>query len=111
MAVCCCSLAGTAACRYCSNNPFAERPPVVCTYATSSTDTVLITGQKTNADKIRSMSDEELAKFLRELTDCVRCTAWDKEKHGDVWNQRPCYTGEIPCKEMWLRWMKEEAET
>ena len=61
------------------------------------------------ADRIRSMSDEELAEFLRELTDCVRCTAWDKEKHGDVWNQRPCYTGEIPCKEMWIRWMKQEA--
>ena len=61
-----------------------------------------------NADKLRAMSDEELAEFLREQTDCVRCVAWSKEKYGDVWNQRPCYTGEIPCKEMWLRWIKEE---
>jgi len=62
----------------------------------------------TNYDLLIRKSPEELAEFLRELTDCVRCTAWDKEKHGDVWNQRPCYTGEIPCKEMWLRWLKEE---
>ena len=25
--VCCCSLAGTAACRYCSNNPYSEPSP------------------------------------------------------------------------------------
>ena len=64
MAVCCCSLAGTAACRYCSNNPFAERPPVVCTYTTSATSPVLIMGLKTNADRIRSMTDEELAEWV-----------------------------------------------
>lgn len=51
MAVCCCSLAGTAACRICSNNPFAETPPPVRTYTVSATDTVLVTGQKTNADR------------------------------------------------------------
>lgn len=27
MSVCCCSLAGTAACRYCNNNPYAEPSP------------------------------------------------------------------------------------
>ena len=26
MAICCCSLAGTAACRHCSNNEYAEEP-------------------------------------------------------------------------------------
>jgi len=64
MSSCCCSLAGTAACRTCSNNPFAETPPPVRTYTVSATDPVLITGQKTNADRIWSMSDEELANQL-----------------------------------------------
>ena len=63
----------------------------------------------TNADRIRSMSDEKLAETLRSLTDCVRCFAWDKDE-CDVWQQRPCYTGEIPCKEMWARWLRREAE-
>jgi len=63
---------------------------------------------QTNADRIRSMTDEELAEFLRPLTECVRCYAWDKE---DCYDMRPCYTGEKPCKEMWLDWLKQEAET
>ena len=28
MSYCCCSLAGTAACKSCSNNPYCETPPV-----------------------------------------------------------------------------------
>ena len=63
---------------------------------------------QTNADRIRAMSDEELAETLRSLTDCVRCFAWDKDE-CDIWQQRPCYTGEIPCKEMWNRWLQKEA--
>jgi len=61
----------------------------------------------TNADRIRSMTDEELAEFLRPLTECVRCCAWDKE---DCYDMRPCYTGEKPCKEMWKEWLKQPAE-
>lgn len=64
MAACCCSLAGTAACRTCSYNPNAETPPPVKSYATTVTDRVLATGWKTNADRIRAMSDEELAFYL-----------------------------------------------
>ena len=64
MTACFCSLAGTAACRTCSNNPFAETPPPVRTYTVSATNPVLFAGQKTNADRIRQMSDEELANTL-----------------------------------------------
>ena len=60
MSVCCCSLAGTAACRSCSNNPYCETPPPVRTNTIVSTDVVLITGVKTNADRIRAMTDEEI---------------------------------------------------
>lgn len=66
-----------------------------------------VTSKPTNADRIRYMTDEELALFLRPLTDCVRCYAWDRD---NLWDMRPCYTGEIPCKSMWLDWLKQEAE-
>ena len=46
MSYCCCSLAGTAACRTCSNNPNAETPPPVRTNTLVSVDSVLITGCK-----------------------------------------------------------------
>lgn len=74
MSACCCSLAGTAACRTCSNNPYAETPPPVRTYTTIATDAVLITGRKTNADRIRQMTDEELAEFLvmRDLSSVIK---------------------------------------
>ena len=45
----------------------AEQPPVVRTYTISATDKVLITGRQTNADRIRSMTDEELANFLMDV--------------------------------------------
>ena len=69
MTVCCCSLAGTAACRTCTNNPNAETPPPVRTYTTQVTDKVLITGVQTNADRIRSMTDEELAEWFMFIDD------------------------------------------
>lgn len=69
MGSCCCSLAGTAACRTCANNPNAETPPPVRTYTTWVTDKVLITGVRTNADRLRSMTDEELAEWIISITE------------------------------------------
>ena len=51
--------------------------------------------KKTNADRIRSMTDEELAGWLRDFGDC------------DGLNRR-C-KGFWKCKECWLDWLKEEA--
>lgn len=92
MAVCCCSLAGTAACRTCSNNPNAETPPPVRTYTTIVTDGVLMTGQKTNADRIRAMTDEQLAEYLSNI--CY-----------DFWKMFV----DDP-KKMWLDWLKSPVE-
>lgn len=76
MSSCCCSLAGTAACRYCTNNPYAETPPPVRTYTTIVTDGVLITGQKTNADRIRQMTDKELARYIdKHFTEAPWCNS------------------------------------
>ena len=80
MAVCCCALAGTAACQHCANNPFATD---VWTNKTVTVDHVeakpfgngidvcpvcgkpsTIGKPMTNADRIRAMTDEELAEWF-----------------------------------------------
>lgn len=80
MAVCCCSLAGTAACQHCSVNPFATD---VWTNKTVTVDHIeakpfgngidvcpvcgkpsTIGKPLTRADNIRAMTDEELARFI-----------------------------------------------
>lgn len=63
------------------------------------------TNVRSNADKIRAMSDEELAKFLGEYEVCTNCTYLDKKR---------C-TFENPCvKEfataMAYEWLKSEAK-
>ena len=55
----------------------------------------------TNADRIRSMSDEELAEFLIK-TDC--CLA--KSEHVDCSNQEECGV----CEEMIRAWLQSEVE-
>ena len=92
MSVCCCSMAGTAACKYCSNNQNAERPPVVRTYTTTATDQVLISGKMTNADKIRAMTDEELAKWI--------------VKRTEGWGMPECDL----YVQSWLDWLKQEVK-
>ena len=97
MAVCCCSLAGTSACKSCVNNPFCDWQPPVRTYTVSATDPVLITGRKTNADRIRSMTDEELAEWIADYTDCL-CKI-----HKDG-----CSKTKETCVATWFDWLKQE---
>lgn len=101
MASCYCSLAGTKACRYCSNNPNAETPPVLRTNTVFTTDTVLITGIKTNADRIRAMTDEELAYMLVDIGECDRrCPA----------KTDTCIFSDSTCRMAWLDWLKQEVD-
>jgi len=57
----------------------------------------------TNADRIRAMTDEELAEFINDV--------WDRLLFG---NDLPgmcdvCYTDTIQnCKKCWLDWLKQE---
>lgn len=53
--------------------------------------------KQTNADRIRNMTDEELAEYFYDICDC---------DHADV----PCreYCGKMPCKDAFLKWMKQE---
>lgn len=80
MSVCCCSLAGTAACQHCSANPFATDVWTNKTVTVdhldvkpigNGLDVCPVCGKPstigkpiTNADRIRSMTDEELARWV-----------------------------------------------
>ena len=86
MSVCCCSLAGTAACQHCRNNPMA-------TDVWSNTVTT---------DRIRSMSDEELEKHLMYDLTC-----------GGSQPDAKCDCIHVPaeaCEKCWLEWLKQDAE-
>ena len=54
----------------------------------------------TNADRIRAMTDEELAAWLRVVTACEGCPA--------VENFDDCRHGK-DCEEKWLEWLRREA--
>ena len=54
--------------------------------------------EKTNGDRIRSMSDEELAEFLDTVNNCTCSFAMGKS---------PCDANDCPC---WLYWLKQEVK-
>ena len=118
MSVCCCSLAGTAACQHCSQNPFATE---VWTSKTVTVDHVdakpfgngldvcPVCGKpttfgkpQTNADRVRAMTDEELAAIFT-----------------SGWYDGPCFTCPVtdvecervvPCDVCFLDWLKAPVE-
>ena len=113
MEVCCCALAGTAACQHCSNNPFATD---VWTNKTVTVDHVeanpfgdgldvcpvcgkpsTIGKPQTNADRIRAMTDEELAEEMGTTID--RCPP----------SSTICPKG--GCQDCWLCWLKQGVES
>jgi len=55
----------------------------------------------TNADRIRSMTDEELAEWMAINTDCFFCK---------VKNKNICSLDEGTCPEEWMSWLKSPAE-
>ena len=62
--------------------------------------------KETNADSIRTMNDEELAKYFSYIVDCDNCpNELDRE----------CCVHEDACINKWLKWLKqpynEEGET
>lgn len=56
---------------------------------------------KTNADRIRAMSNEELAEFLY----------WGHCPSEEYFDNCPRYRDEVPdCHKCWREWLKEEAK-
>lgn len=58
--------------------------------------------KQTNADRIRNMSDEELAEFMNENTSYYYCGVRCKD--------RPKSPTESNCNFRWLEWLQSEAE-
>ena len=57
---------------------------------------------QTNADRIRAMSDEELAGLMFDLVaDCQFCPAKDRELY--------CLVSKETCRSAWCDWLKREA--
>ena len=58
----------------------------------------------TNADKIRQMSDEELADFIDGGCVSIKCDVCDENVAMDV----GCDDRE--CTQCWIEWLKKEAD-
>ena len=60
--------------------------------------------KQTNADRIRSMTDEELAEFL----DKVSCGCEECPKERECMYPLTQFDVELPCSKVLLKWLKEE---
>lgn len=56
----------------------------------------------TNADRIRSMSDEELAEWIETIANCRMCKIGEEHCSGGETNSR------ASCMIHWLDWLKQE---
>lgn len=56
----------------------------------------------TNADRIRSMTDEELADAFAMISDCISCNCGNAEDD--------CSIVDGTCQRQWLEWLKQESE-
>lgn len=54
----------------------------------------------TNADRIRAMTDEELAKWIANKVDCQYCSVRSE------W----CSESEASCRTNWLDWLRQEVK-
>lgn len=57
----------------------------------------------TNADRIRQMSDEELAEWMAIKMDCSFCKVKNK-------NKNICFLDDRACTKEWLFWLKSPAD-
>ena len=93
------------ACKYKSKLCFGGWCDVACMYCTFTQEKNCEHNKKTNADRIRAMSDDELAKHLVDIGwDCHFCTEhWllDNESlmRGEKCNEK--------CSEHCLEWLKQ----
>lgn len=76
-----------------------EYPCNVCTMCKDE-NPMFIPKKPTNADRIRSMTDEELAEFLKESSECIHCVYSD--------NDRSCFGGS--CTVGIMKWLQKDSE-
>ena len=71
----------------------------------------IVEAPKTNADRIRAMSDEELAQFLADEIphgDCCGCKLDCSTSEGDMFQSR--FFHECDCYNAFYKWLKQPAE-
>lgn len=61
------------------------------------------TPKTTNADRIRAMTNEELATWVETIAGCDLCSMLDEQCSGGEVNSR------ASCKRHWLEWLGQEA--
>lgn len=54
-----------------------------------------------NADRIRAMTDEELAEFIAEVRNAITCVISDEDS---------CRNPDEPCQKCWLDWLRQEVK-
>lgn len=65
-------------------------------------------GDKQNqADRIRAMSDEELAKWLADIWDCYDCSEHERLGDSPLLREEPC---DQKCEEHCLNWLRQPAD-
>ena len=93
MAVCYCSMAGTAACQHCASNPFATN-----VYSNTVITDHIEQTLTTNFDLVRRMSVEEFADFMLGVT---QRGGIPPVKIEELKNGAP----------RWLDWLQQEVES
>ena len=63
------------------------------------------TPKHTNGDKIRAMTDEELAHLIGGFLSCENCPA-----HSDVCEMDYEPEDMPTCEQIWIEWLKQEAK-
>ena len=85
-----------------------ERDGTGCACNTRTVEKLMRQNRKTNADRIRAMSDEELGELLEAFT--YNVTTCPKEKcHLDAVSIFEPLDREA-CKKCWLDWLRQEGE-
>lgn len=113
MGVCCCALAGTAACQHCSQNPNAtdlwtnavttDNPNFVGVFMFKPQEEKLIT----NFGRLHSMNEEELAHWIE--GDINHVSEWCAPDAPVDRNNR-CLKHDGNCWMCALDWLKQEAK-
>lgn len=86
-------------CNHCHNKEYCAKTPFVCNECHKNGMDGF--SPITNADKIRAMTNDELAWFIEEMQDCGSCA----ERFGSM----PCSKTKS-CHDVWSEWLAEEAE-
>ena len=83
-----------------------QEKPFICGQNTIETESGYVIKKKlTNADRIRSMCDEELAEFIKGLSE--HCLAGIGACDCSGVNMQPCYEA---CGKMARKWLQSEVE-